>query len=157
VLLELVIRAPKIGGLMKSCSYCSFSILRIVSAELWTSKYCTGQSLQVSSPPRISSYCKDSGMIDCGLHSTWHFCRVQPISVTFEEPLKNPFNRASDRYLRRRAHEEMTPYGPTYFPTKAIWRLVKWKKMNIRLQSCRCLPTQPRNVIRSWVWIEWKW
>ena len=44
--------------------------------------------MQVTSPPRIPSYRKDSGMIDCGLHSMWHFCRVQTIDFTFEEPLK---------------------------------------------------------------------
>jgi hypothetical protein len=34
VLLELVILTPKAGGLMKSCSSCGCSILRIVSVEL---------------------------------------------------------------------------------------------------------------------------
>jgi hypothetical protein len=53
---------------------------------------------------------------------------VQPLNLTFEEPLKDSFNRERDRYLRRSAREEMMPYDPAYFSTKAICRLVKWKK-----------------------------
>ena len=40
--------------------------------------------------------------------------------------------------MRRRAHEEMTPYGPTYFPTKAflkVSKMEKKKKNNIRLRA----------------------
>ena len=64
-------------------------------------------------------------MIDCGLHPTWHFCRVQPLNLAFEEPLKDSFNRARECYLRRSTREEMTPCDPAYFSTKSVYRLVK--------------------------------
>lgn len=38
---------------------------------------------------------------------------------------------------------------------KPTWRSIKLRKWNIRLQRFGCLPYEPRNVQKNWVWSEW--